>query len=162
MGWLSEWADYFGKNIRRLFLSLWDSLKACSILAFLSSATFSALYLYFSHGEPFSPEAWGVLGALSAMFGLMALVGISLAFFVVFATFFALSLHGKGRKLADRIFKFAKPTKLEALEERVGKIEDELPEVNRRLGNIESRLGNIEATLEKMAKGTNQAKHQPS
>ena len=157
MGWLSDWSNYFKKNIRRLFSSLWDVLAACSVLILLFSATFSALYLYYSHGEPFSPEAWGALGALSAMFGLIALGGIFLFFFLVFAAFFVLSLHGKGRKIADRFFRFTTPTKLEALEERVRKIEGELPIVNRRLESIENRLGNIEGALEKMAKGKGKA-----
>lgn len=168
MRWLSAWQSYFKKNTRRLFLYLWDLLESCSVLILLFSATFGALYLYHSRGKPFSLEAWGALGALSAMLGLIALGAIFLVFFVVFATFFVLSLHSKGRKIADRIFKFTQPTELEALKIRVGKIEGRLTSIEERvekvegsLASINTKLGNIEATLERVAKSANHAEHHP-
>jgi hypothetical protein len=177
MHWLSTWRSYLGKNTRRLFSFLWDSLEFSSVLILLFSATLSALYLYSSQGKPFSLEAWGALEALSAMLGLMALGSVFLVFLVVFATFFVLSLHHKGRKIADGIFAFAKPTKLEALEERTGKIEGRLTSLEKRVEKVEdnlkkvgdgvtsinTRLGNIETTLTEMVtKGSNHAKRQPS
>ena len=163
--WLSskywEWWFYFKSRTRQILQRLWDSIAFSSVLILVFSATISILVLFQSHGKFLSLEALGALEGLNAM---ISLVGLGSAFFIfslVFVLLFILSLHLKGRKIADKLFGFTDFTKLELLEKKVERIENELPLANKRLGNIESRLGNIEITLKGVVKSINHAKHRP-
>lgn len=76
-----------------------------------------------------------------------------------FALLLVLSFFMQGRRIADKLFKFSKPTQLELFKNEV---KDELASINKRLDKeltgINSRLDNIEGILSNLIGGSSDVK----
>jgi len=153
-----NWRPYFRSRARQLLSRLWKVLAAYSVLILVLSAVLNILVLFYSSSEFLSPEVSGALEFFNRMFTLMALGSALFVFGLCFVLFLILSLHPKGRRIADKIFNFTDLTELEKLKGKVGNIESELLSVNKKLKGIESRLGSIEVTLKSLVSSVQKPK----
>jgi len=146
-----NWRPYFGSRARQLLSRLWKLLAIFSVLILALSALFNVLVLVNPSSEFSSPDVSEALGWLNRMFTLTAFVIVISVFGSCFVIFLILSLHPKGRKIADKIFNFIDITELEKLKVRVATIEKDMlsqnEKVDKELDDIRGRLGSIEATL---------------
>ena len=163
--WLSSqywvWWAFFKSRTRQLLSRLWGIFVYYSVLLFLVSAVLT--FLASTQDKVLSPETLSALDtAISMMFSWIGLLGAVAMFSLVFISLFVLSLYPKGRRIADKTFKFSESTELERFRNQV---EDALTSINKRLDNIETktneglkaieattngRLKNIEITLKSL------------
>jgi hypothetical protein len=133
-----RFSPYFSSRAGQLLSRLWTDLTMVSVFMLVFGAIFNLLVLLRSFSKFLSPEVSGVLAALNGIVVLIMLSVVGLAFIVCLGALFILSLHPRGRTLADKWFKFRDLTEMEELKIRVG--------------NIEDSLGHIEVTLKSLAK----------
>ena len=129
---------YFSSRAGQLLSRLWTDLTMLSVFMLIFGAIFNLLVLLRSFSNFLSPEVSGALAALNGIVVLIMLSVVGAAFIICLGTLFVLSLHSRGRTLADKWFKFRDLTEMEELKTRVG--------------NIEDRLRHIEVTLKSLAK----------
>lgn len=160
--WYRNWQPYFKSRAPQLLSRLWESLAIAAVVILIFSAVFSALGLFHSYDKFLSPGISGTLEGLNAVFTLISLGSALFVFCLCFALLLILSLHPKGRKIADKLFRFKDLTELEELKVKVGNIENELLSTNKRtskkLEDVKSRLENIETILKSLASKDNHTK----
>jgi hypothetical protein len=150
--WYKDWQSYFKSRTSQLLSRLWRALAIYAVFIFIFSAMFSALVLLRNYEQFLSSDMLYALEGLNTVFTLLSL-GAALGIFgLCFVVLFFLSLHPKGRQIADRAFKFKDLTELGELEAKVTTIESELLSINKTLEGTKNRLRRIEATLNSFAK----------
>jgi len=153
--WYRDWQPYFRSRASQLLSRLGRVLAIYSVFILILSAVFSALVLFRSYSTFLSPETTWVLEGLNQLFTLLALGSAVFVFGLVFVMLFILSLHPKGRKIADKFLHFKDLTELEELKvevENIGKgVNRRNKRINKKLERVESRLGNIEVILKSLA-----------
>lgn len=159
--WLSLqywiWWAYFKIRAWRFCKSLWSLLAAYAVVVFL----FTAILTFWAYlrDQTMSPEKLSDLGGMTniTIAWILLIAGV-VGFILMFIIFVILSSFPKGRDVADKNFRFAKPTELEEFK---SKTESRLTALEKFQGKTEGKLdvdkaktpSNTRAKPRKMARG---------
>jgi hypothetical protein len=110
------WWAYFKTRAWRFWKLLWNLFSIYAVAIFVVTAILT-LWAYL-RDQNMPPEKLSVLSSVTnIMFAWLALGGGAIVFALIFVVFIVLSSFPRGRDIADKNLKFAKPTEAERLKD---------------------------------------------